>query len=94
MFDIETQTYSQSRNSDLIEELGQVEMVFSDKTGTLTQNKMIFKKCQINGVKYGELKPNEVSVFDNNSNLARQPGGDGRVRDEGDPGASTCGAKA
>jgi hypothetical protein len=24
---------------------------------------MIFKKCQINGVKYGELKPNEVSAF-------------------------------
>ena len=66
MFDIETQTYSQSRNSDLIEELGQVEMVFSDKTGTLTQNKMIFKKCQINGVKYGELKPNEVSALSNN----------------------------
>jgi P-type E1-E2 ATPase len=66
MFDIETQTYSQSRNSDLIEELGQVEMVFSDKTGTLTQNKMIFKKCQINGVKYGELKPNEVSAIVNN----------------------------
>ncbi len=29
-------------------------MVFSDKTGTLTQNKMIFKKCQISGIKYGE----------------------------------------
>jgi len=60
MYDIETKSYSITRNSDLIEELGQVEMVFSDKTGTLTQNKMIFKKCQINGVKYGELKPNEV----------------------------------
>jgi P-type E1-E2 ATPase len=45
MFDKETYSYSMSRNSDLIEELGQVEMVFSDKTGTLTQNKMIFKKC-------------------------------------------------
>jgi P-type E1-E2 ATPase len=62
MFDKETYSYSMSRNSDLIEELGQVEMVFSDKTGTLTQNKMIFKKCQINGVKYGELKPNEVRL--------------------------------
>ena len=62
MFDKETLSYSMSRNSDLIEELGQVEMVFSDKTGTLTQNKMIFKKCQINGVKYGELKPNEVKI--------------------------------
>ena len=62
MFDKETLSYSMSRNSDLIEELGQVEMVFSDKTGTLTQNKMIFKKCQINGVKYGELKPNEVRL--------------------------------
>jgi P-type E1-E2 ATPase len=60
MFDEDTLTYSMCRNSDLIEELGQVEMVFSDKTGTLTQNKMIFKKCQIDGIKFGELKPNEV----------------------------------
>ena len=36
-------------------------MVFSDKTGTLTQNKMIFKKCQVNGIKFGEPLPQEVS---------------------------------
>lgn len=74
MFDKETLSYSMSRNSDLIEELGQVEMVFSDKTGTLTQNKMIFKKCQINGVKYGELKPNEVWIkyFSSTLDIERQ----------------------
>lgn len=42
------------RNSDLIEEMGQVEFVFSDKTGTLTQNKMEFKKCSVGGKIYGE----------------------------------------
>ena len=41
------------RNSDLIEELGQVEFVFSDKTGTLTQNKMEFKKCHVGKQVYG-----------------------------------------
>lgn len=33
-------------------------MIFSDKTGTLTMNKMVFKKCQINGRRFGET--NEV----------------------------------
>jgi phospholipid-transporting ATPase len=42
------------RTSDLIEELGQVEFIFSDKTGTLTCNVMDFKKCSINGKVYGE----------------------------------------
>lgn len=49
------------RNSDLIEELGQVEFVFSDKTGTLTQNKMEFKNVSINGQIYGQPIPNEES---------------------------------
>jgi len=42
------------KNSDLIEELGQVEMIFSDKTGTLTCNVMEFKKCIINNTIYGD----------------------------------------
>jgi P-type E1-E2 ATPase len=36
MFFPEDLKYAQSRNGDLVEELGQVEFVFSDKTGTLT----------------------------------------------------------
>jgi len=41
------------RSSDLNEELGVIEHVFSDKTGTLTCNIMEFSKCSIGGVSYG-----------------------------------------
>ncbi|KAI5293450.1 hypothetical protein KEM52_005521, partial [Ascosphaera acerosa] len=39
---------------NISDDLGQIEYIFSDKTGTLTQNVMEFKKCTINSVSYGE----------------------------------------
>ena len=48
MFDTVNNKPAFSRTSDLIEELGQVEFLFSDKTGTLTKNEMEFIKCYIN----------------------------------------------
>lgn len=39
---------------NISDDIGQIEYIFSDKTGTLTQNVMEFKKATINGQPYGE----------------------------------------
>ena len=44
--------------SSINEELGQVEYIFSDKTGTLTCNKMEFKACIIGNNHYGHKLQN------------------------------------
>ncbi|XP_062405252.1 probable phospholipid-transporting ATPase IM isoform X2 [Sardina pilchardus] len=46
---------AEARTTTLTEQLGQVEYIFSDKTGTLTQNIMTFNKCSISGTVYGEV---------------------------------------
>ncbi|XP_055524326.1 phospholipid-transporting ATPase IF isoform X2 [Wyeomyia smithii] len=54
MYDEETDQPCIVNTSDINEELGQVSLLFSDKTGTLTKNIMIFQQCSINGKMYGQ----------------------------------------
>ncbi len=49
----ETDTRMKVRTMALVDECGIVSHIFSDKTGTLTQNIMQFRKCSVNGIPYG-----------------------------------------
>ena len=76
---LESDRYPKVFTSSLNEELGQIEFVFSDKTGTLTCNRMEFKICIIGDVVYGdtsmlndnykESKSEEEQVFFNDKRL-------------------------
>jgi phospholipid-transporting ATPase len=67
MYYPKTDTPAVCRTSSLVEELGQIEYIFSDKTGTLTRNEMEFRQCSIGGIPYSDIvdenKRGEVFSF-------------------------------
>lgn len=52
------------QSSNLNEELGQIEYIFSDKTGTLTCNIMDFKAICVTGINYGENSSYPISELE------------------------------
>lgn len=52
MYDEKTDQPARANNSNVNEDLGQIEYLFTDKTGTLTENEMIFKRFFVNNQTY------------------------------------------
>uniref|UniRef100_A0A671N614 Probable phospholipid-transporting ATPase IH n=1 Tax=Sinocyclocheilus anshuiensis TaxID=1608454 RepID=A0A671N614_9TELE len=82
MFDEELGEGPLVNTSDLNEELGQVEYVFTDKTGTLTENNMELRECCVDGHVYvphaicnGQILPGAAGM----DMIDSSPGLDGKV---------------
>ena len=88
MYDSESNFWAVARTSNLNEELGQIKYVFSDKTGTLTCNKMDFKRCSIAGICYGAGNQLEFNSYQLLSNLSSHE--TGPVIDEFLTNIATC----
>ncbi|KAG4107798.1 phospholipid-translocating P-type ATPase [Neocallimastix lanati (nom. inval.)] len=68
IYDEELEKPTLARSWNLSDDLGQIEYIFSDKTGTLTRNVMNFRKCTINGVLYGDAYVTEAQMGQNKAN--------------------------
>ncbi|KAL5219496.1 hypothetical protein ABZP36_020180 [Zizania latifolia] len=64
LYDASSDSRFQCRSLNINEDLGEVKCVFSDKTGTLTQNKMEFRCASIEGVDYSDITRQQPAASD------------------------------
>ncbi|KAK4782842.1 hypothetical protein SAY86_007216 [Trapa natans] len=69
MYDSASESRFQCRSLNINEDLGQIRYIFSDKTGTLTENKMEFRRASIFGKDYGNPE-HAVNLFQETSAAA------------------------
>lgn len=83
------------RNSNLPEELGRVEYLLTDKTGTLTQNEMTFKKLHVGTVLFARDSLEDVCSYLREAFRARQEARSKIASSPGvrSPGSSSVGSR-
>lgn len=72
MYHEETELAAAAR-STIVSDLGQIKYIFSDKTGTLTQNIMNFKRCSVDGTAYGSPVTKDTHMTEENTHLEQDP---------------------
>ena len=65
IYDAKREQRALVNNTSVIEDLGQIEYIFTDKTGTLTENEMKLKKLAVGTVYYGHSSESEDLLSDN-----------------------------
>ncbi|KAI3911404.1 hypothetical protein MKW98_010291 [Papaver atlanticum] len=74
MYCCNSQSRFQCRSLNINEDLGQIRYIFSDKTGTLTENKMEFRRASLYGKNYGSsLHDTDLLVHESSIEEAAKP---------------------
>jgi magnesium-transporting ATPase (P-type) len=62
MYDESSDQPTLASNTGVADELGQIQCVFTDKTGTLTENRMILKRCSIGQDIFGATSDEDTDL--------------------------------